>query len=595
MAQKLLISLLLLLLSIGVIQSQQSSLPACDTEDLKPILDLVIEFQLSSSASITTMEELIGFAVEQLHWRENELARLPTCWEAHTLHLSVVRLIGELVGRTALELAGVPESENPFLNIAPSYQDRLQALVVTAMSIDPNLTTAPERDPPACPRQSAEELSDIVLELQALEVVSLGNEDRNKILATIDRQLQWLDDALARLQDCADAIEISLLVAKLTSDLSALQSLGFAGVPEGANPFGRLVALETQSLIDLAEALPAAEEELVSSESLSRALAVGRSGELPACTIDDQVQAWARVAEAYHELLDTTQTVEDMDDLLAYSRLALDIRESKLPLVKLCAENFDYVWLLSQELNDLVTWFAMRFDDMPRKAIPFTELNINALTEHAAADKQITQWIQSGEWQEPEADPETDPPICTDADILHLYAIVEPDFREFTDVAMSVQTRIDFLDLVNRLIMFRDALKAEIPRCAEALETGLVMRDVASDFVTMFAMENAGAAAEDIPYLEQIREDMDWFFARRDELLEVSDTDDRGKTYFVRANPYANIRSCASTNCDIVATAENGEALTVIDDSKDWYEIRLANGETAYIAGFLMSENPPNP
>ncbi|MCY4070550.1 MAG: SH3 domain-containing protein [Chloroflexi bacterium] len=593
MTQRLFISLLSLLFFTGVIQSQPSGLPACDNEDLKPILDLVIKFQLASGASITTMDELIGFAVEQLYWRDNELARLPSCWEAHRVHLSVIRLIGELVGRTALELDGMPESENPFLRIVPSYQERLQELVVTAMSIDPNLTTAPEREPPPCPRQSADELSDIVFELQALEAVSLGIEDRNKILASIDRQLQWLDDALARLQDCADAIEISLLVAKLTSDLSALQALTFAGVPEGANPFGRPMAQHTQSLIDLADELPAAEQELVSSESLSRVLAVGRSGELPACTIDDQVQAWARVAESYHELLDTMQTVENMDDLLTYSRLSLDIRETVLPLVKLCAENFDYVWLLSQELSDLVTWFAMRFDDMPRKAIPFTELNINALTEHAAADEQITQWIKSGEWKESDAESETDPPTCTDADILHLYAIVEPDFREFTDVAMSVQTRIDFLDLVNRLIMFRDALKAEIPRCAEALEVGLVIRDVVSDFVTMYAMDNAGAAAEDIPYLEQIREDMDWFFARRDELLELSDSVEKAKTYYVTANPYANIRSCASTNCAIVGSAQNGEALTVIDDSKDWYEIRLENGETAFIAGFLMSKTKP--
>jgi len=592
MTQKLLISLLSLLFFTGVIQSQQSGLSACDNEDLKPILDLVIKFQLASGASITTMDELIGFAVEQLHWRDNELARLPSCWEAHRVHLSVIRLIGELVGRTALELAGVPESENPFLIIEPSYDERLGGLVVAAMSIDPSLTTAPKPKPAVCSPLSEDELSDIVFELQALEVVSLKIEDQSKTLAAIGGQLAWRDKTLLRLQDCADAIEISLLVAKLTSDLSALQALAVAGVPEGANPFERPVAQGTRSLIELSEAMPASGE-IVSSESLSRVLAAGRSGELPACTIDDQVQAWARVAEAYHELLDTMQSVENMDDLLTYSRLALDIRETMLPLVKLCAENFDYVWLLSQELSDLVTWFAMRFDDMPRKAIPFTELNINALTEHAAADKQITQWIKTGEWKESDAESETDPPTCTDADILHLYAIVEPDFREFTDVAMSVQTRIDFLDLVNRLIMFRDALKAEIPRCAEALEVGLVIRDVVSDFVTMFAMDNAGAAAEDIPYLEQIREDMDWFFARRDELLELSDSVEKAKTYYVTANPYANIRSCGSTECSIVGSAKYGSELIISDDTGSWYQIWTADGEPAFIAGFLTSSVRP--
>ena len=59
------------------------------------------------------------------------------------------------------------------------------------------------------------------------------------------------------------------------------------------------------------------------------------------------------------------------------------------------------------------------------------------------------------------------------------------------------------------------------------------------------------------------------------------------------ANPYANIRSCASTSCGIVTTAQNGEALSVVDDSGDWYELRLDDGQTAYIAGFLMSSMRP--
>ena len=32
----------------------------------------------------------------------------------------------------------------------------------------------------------------------------------------------------------------------------------------------------------------------------------------------------------------------------------------------------------------------------------------------------------------------------------------------------------------------------------------------------------------------------------------------------------------------------------VIDDTKDWYEVRLDNGEPAFIAGFLMSNTRPD-
>lgn len=35
-------------------------------------------------------------------------------------------------------------------------------------------------------------------------------------------------------------------------------------------------------------------------------------------------------------------------------------------------------------------------------------------------------------------------------------------------------------------------------------------------------------------------------------------------------------------------------ALAVIDDSGDWFEVRLDAGQTAFIAGFLMSKTPPD-
>ena len=100
---------------------------------------------------------------------------------------------------------------------------------------------------------------------------------------------------------------------------------------------------------------------------------------------------------------------------------------------------------------------------------------------------------------------------------------------------------------------------------------------------------------EDIPYLHEVKRDLDKVNTLSGGLSNGSDVAGSsavgGTIYYVTADPYVNIRSCASTSCDIVATAQNGEALTVIDDTKDWYEVRLDNGETAFIAGFLVSIN----
>ena len=89
-------------------------------------------------------------------------------------------------------------------------------------------------------------------------------------------------------------------------------------------------------------------------------------------------------------------------------------------------------------------------------------------------------------------------------------------------------------------------------------------------------------------------EDLDKF---TDELLNADEAETaskaRGLSYYVTANQGANIRSCASTSCAIVATAQFGAGITVLDDSADWYEVRLEDGGTGFIAGFLTSKTRP--
>lgn len=45
----------------------------------------------------------------------------------------------------------------------------------------------------------------------------------------------------------------------------------------------------------------------------------------------------------------------------------------------------------------------------------------------------------------------------------------------------------------------------------------------------------------------------------------------------------ANVRSSASLNAPVVQKAKKGTKLTLIGESKDWYQVRLANGYTAYV------------
>ena len=180
-------------------------------------------------------------------------------------------------------------------------------------------------------------------------------------------------------------------------------------------------------------------------------------------------------------------------------------------------------------------------------------------------------------------------PDCRSGEILQVIGYLSPDFRAFVSAGRAMD---DVYGLFDHSFALRDRLWQDLPRCREALEIGLLMHQIAGDWIAMLTFEIAGADSGDkAPYLEQVKRGIKRFEMLSDELSQGSSR--AVKTYYVTANPYANIRSCASTSCGIVTTAQYGEALSVVDDSGDWYELQLDGGATGFIAGFLMSATQP--
>lgn len=57
----------------------------------------------------------------------------------------------------------------------------------------------------------------------------------------------------------------------------------------------------------------------------------------------------------------------------------------------------------------------------------------------------------------------------------------------------------------------------------------------------------------------------------------------------------SNIRKSANTQSEVVHRANQGEIFDIISIQNDWYEIRLANGTSGYIAGWIVSVNGSAP
>lgn len=72
----------------------------------------------------------------------------------------------------------------------------------------------------------------------------------------------------------------------------------------------------------------------------------------------------------------------------------------------------------------------------------------------------------------------------------------------------------------------------------------------------------------------------------------VSAQDGQAGTFTVIVSSNANLRSCASTTCSIAGRATQGDVLTVLETDDGWYHVRTEEGDTAYIADFLVTRGP---
>lgn len=62
-----------------------------------------------------------------------------------------------------------------------------------------------------------------------------------------------------------------------------------------------------------------------------------------------------------------------------------------------------------------------------------------------------------------------------------------------------------------------------------------------------------------------------------------------GRAYIKILNPGTNIRSGPQTSYEVVALAEAGETYSVAAKEGDWFRIRLKDGKTGYVAGWIVS------
>ncbi len=552
MRRSSIVCLVLLCVAVALpITRAQSEPPICTRAEFLSIFDLVADYQARFAQPLADFAALMTYSQQHANDRLTVLAQWPQCAEALEFAALLVQLGGDFAAGAALELAGTPAANNPYLTL-PDHDQQINDRLATMLGNDHALAPAPEaRQLPACTAQQLDSYAAAAADL--LELLSTTDEldSRDAFSALLDERLAWRANRLPVLPICAETLALSqALYAALTDSMTSL-SFAFVGVPAAQNPFMALAEAGLQRI--------AAWQVSPAPGTGTGALQSFEARQLPACSRAQLNSALAAIDRVALAALHAT------DDALQRSQLHLDYRSGVLAGLPVCDEAFAVGWWLDEWLG------APEMENRARLEDALLRLEV------ARASAPISS--QSA--------------ACSDADLRFVTIYITPAFHSLMRAALTVTDFAQQPALERESAAFRALLWAHLPRCDDAIRLGMQMRGIAADFVAAIKLETDGAFAVEIPYtlalpsaIVQLGERLQAIEAT----LGIGET----QTWFVDVEGFANVRSCGSTACGVVTVVQGGDPLEVLDDSGDWFELRLPGGGTGYIAAFLVSETPLN-
>lgn len=309
--------------------------------------------------------------------------------------------------------------------------------------------------------------------------------------------------------------------------------------------------------------------------------------QLPACSVFQGSLLAIRLALPHKAVITRAAELESIDDLQAFGED--DVDQQVWSMVPHCAEAVETSWFVRQVVGDITSALAMELAGVPADVNPYrqpAELGAERFAE-------IQALVRQEGWSDPLAKEEGSLEACSAAALATMNDVAWDFSETLIGPALKIETSEQLIAYGISHVEWRDGFWGRLPACLESVKLGVLMGEMATEFAPAFALRLSGIETDDNPYMLKA---LAHFAAFVDETIMkvISDgAESAAQTYYVTANPYANIRACAATSCEIVATAQRGEAISVIDDSGDWYEVQLENGESGFIAGFLARDKPP--
>lgn len=208
----------------------ESRLQHCSDADELAIALAALKFEeLLKYPRADTIEEIVEYSVNYIEWRDIGFRAYPLCLHAHNIRLQFTQIVGDIIARWALDIDGRLYGSNPWRQL-PNDSERFDKL--TDALFDSRLAFGPppaERVVAVCSEAEVDAVSELANGILSLARTGEALELPDGLSSYHQQILDWRDDLVARLPQCAGAVKLGWLMNDISIDLAVLYSLIFVG------------------------------------------------------------------------------------------------------------------------------------------------------------------------------------------------------------------------------------------------------------------------------------------------------------------------------------------------------------------------------
>lgn len=502
----------------GIVRGQEVGLPTCSEAQMSLVAALAPEYYALMESAIAediSLDLLFEYSEARFAWREAFWSTNPACKEAFDIGRLMDETAADFAADMAYEIAGVSADESPYAQEMNRGASKLIPML-DALEREPESRAGESEEPglPTCTDIDLGILTTVLNEFEALLKVPPRTVSKKGLAKYGVAQITWRSQLWTRLSPCDLALQAGLLMSWISSDVAVELALEIGGLSVENSLYSEQIMGNQERLRELTEPIVADER--------ARASSRGFAATLSACPDTESLDFYVK-NQAFQELVDKLEVATTLPQLLDLADTHVEWRETLAAHLPACVGSLVTATLAYRATGNHISALTLDVAGIKPELDPEFPIEghlFGIVTIRFIADSMKSTIEGSGkqiEQLEKEAAARAGSlPECGAGDLgLNFYnAFIE--YSDLAEIAKEVENVRDVLVYRQAQVDWGERHIPILPGCKAGMEAGLLMYTILADYSTAYAFIIAGAAVEEIPYAQALRENE----ARLDALLQ---------------------------------------------------------------------------